>query len=119
MSSRGRGKFGCLVQIVVVAVLAYYGFDWGQAYYKYWSLREEMRSQAGLAAGVDDATSHRRILAKIDALDLPDQAKSNISIRRRTRPREIVITTSYVVQLRLPFRDPLERTLNLEARQPL
>ena len=118
-SRSGKSKLGCLFQLVLIAGVAYYGFDWGKAYFKYWSLRETMRSQAGMASGIDDATIHRRILVKIDALALPNEAKSNIRIRRRNRPREIVISTSYVVALRIPFREPIERTLNPEARYPL
>ena len=115
----GKSRLGCLFQLVLFAGVGYYGFDWGKVYFKYWSIREAMRSQASMASGRDDATIHRRILVKIDNLGLPAEAKSNIRIRRRNRPREIVISTSYVVTLRIPFREPLERTLNPEARQPL
>ena len=120
MVSRARNsKLGCLVQAVLFAVVAYYGFDWATVYYRFWSLEQEMHSQADLAAGLDDATIRRRILLRITALHLPDDAKSNISIRRRTRPREIIISTSYVARFKIPFRDPLERTLNPTARQAL
>jgi len=78
-----------------------------------------MHSQADLAAGLDDATIRRRILLKITALHLPNEAKSNLSIRRSARPREIIIATSYVAQFRIPLRPPLERTLNPTARQAL
>jgi hypothetical protein len=115
----GKVKLGCLFQIVLIAGLAYYGSDWGKAYYKYWSVKEAMRSQAIQATGIDDATIHRRILVKIEALGLPAEAKSNIRINRQNRPREIVISTSYVVFLRIPFRGPLERTLNPKARYAL
>lgn len=115
----GKSKLGCLLQIVLVAGVVYYGFDWGKTYFKFWSLREEMRSQAALATSIDNAVIHRRILAKIDALGLPAGAKSNIRIRRTNRPREILISTSYVVFFRVPFIASIERTLNPEARQPL
>jgi len=118
--SRGkRAKLGCLLQVVAVVVIGYYGLDWGMVYYRFWTLEQEMHSQADLAAGIDDATIHRRILVKIDKLNLPDDARRNIRIRRRNRPREIVISTSYVAQLKIPFRPPLERTLNPSARQAL
>lgn len=120
MVSRGkRAKLGCLLQVVAVVVIGYYGLDWGMVYYRFWTLEQEMHSQADLAAGIDDATIHRRILVKIDKLNLPDDARRNIRIRRRNRPREIVISTSYVAQLKIPFRPPLERTLNPSARQAL
>ena len=115
----GKVKLGCLLQLVLVAGVGYYGFDWVTVYYKYWSFGQVMESQADLAAGIDDATIHRRLLVKIDALGLPDEAKRNIRIRRRDRPREIVISSSYVVQLQVPFRAPIERTLNPSARQAL
>ena len=114
-----KSKLGCLVQLVLFVIVAYYGFDWGMVYYRYWSLEQEMQSQADLAAGIDDATIRRRIVLRITALHLPDQAKSNIQIRRPARPREITISTSYVAQFKIPFRPPLERTLNPTARRAL
>jgi hypothetical protein len=119
VSRAQKSKFGCLVQVVLLAAVAYYGFDWGMVYYRFWSLEQEMHSQADLAAGIDDGTIRRRLVLRITALRLPDQAKSNIQIRRRSRPREITISTSYVAQLKIPFRPPLERTLNPTARQAL
>ncbi len=118
-SRSGKSKLGCLFQLVLIVGVAYYGADWTKTYYKYWSLKEVMRSQAIRATGIDDATIHRRILVKIDQLSLPNDARSNIKIRRMNRPREIVISTSYVVFLRIPFRAPWERTVSPEARYPL
>ncbi len=120
MVSRARkSKLGCLVQAVLFAVVAYYGFDWVTVYFRYWSIEQEMHSQADLAAGLDNATIRRRITLRITALHLPNEAGSNLRITRRTRPRDITISTSYTAQFKIPFRPPFERTLNPTARQAL
>ncbi len=117
LGRRGVGRRGCLVWIVLVAAVGYWGYPIGVAYYKYWNLRSEMKVQARLAPGVDDASIQRRILRKVEELGLPDEAR-RITVRRTARPREIVIRTQYEVTIVLPF---YTRTLTLEpeARQPL
>jgi len=114
-----KSKLGCLVQAVVFVVVAYYGFDWIKVYYRFWSVEQEMHAQADLAAGLDNATIRQRLRLRITALHLPNEAFSNLRINRRVRPRDITISTSYTAQFKIPFRPPLERTLNPTARQAL
>ncbi len=115
----GKTRRGCLFTILVAAFAAYYGADWGQQYIKYWRLKEEMFTQATMAAGIDDATIQRRVVRKVDELQIPAEAKRNLRIRRRARPREIVITTTYDVPLKRPFMGPLIWTFRPAARQAL
>jgi hypothetical protein len=113
----GKSRAGCLLTLLVVILVTYYGFGIGQVYYRYWRLKDEMRTQARLAPGIDDDTIRRRLQHKVEELELPEEAR-RLRIRRTARPREINITTTYQDTLNLPFyRYPL--TLTIEARQPL
>ncbi len=115
----GKARLGALMVLLLVVVGVYYGLDWGQAYFRYWSLQEAMQSNASLATGLDDTTIRRRLLRKIDELGLPEEAKKNMRIRRHSRPNEIVITSSYVIELPLPFVQPYIFTFKPEAKYRL
>lgn len=113
----GKSRAGCLLTLLIMIVVGYYGFGIGEVYYKYWRLKDEMRAQARLAPGIDDDTIRRRLQRKVEELELPEEAR-RLRIRRTARPREITITTTYQDTLELPFyRYPVN--LTLEAKQPL
>jgi hypothetical protein len=86
--------------------------------FKTWQLKKEMKSQAGFARSIDDAAIRRRLVRKIESLELPTAARSNVAIRRILSPREIIITTEYEITYVLPFFTKVD-TLNLEVRSPL
>jgi hypothetical protein len=99
---RGKTRIGCLLSLLVFAVVVYYGVGVGGVYLQYWRLLDDMHSQANYAPNIDDATILRRLRSTVEELKLPPEAR-NITIRRTTRPREIVIRTEYKRALRLPF----------------
>ena len=115
----GKARTGCLFTLLVVAALGYYGKDWGPSYFDKWSLKQEIKSLARSAAGLDDGSIHRRLAKKIDDLALPIEAKDNIRIRRTSRPREIEISTSYRIQLPRPFLGPYTWEIELVVRHQL
>jgi len=118
MSNRGRARLGCLLFLLILAVAGYYSVDAGSIVIKRWRLADEMRAQAGFAPSIDDAAIRRRLYRRIESLDLPDEARSNLRIRRTIRPREIVISTSYAVTWVLPFAT-IPDTLEIEHRGPI
>ncbi len=113
----GGSKKGCLFTLLLLALVSYYGVGIGGHYVRYFRLLDEMRTQARLAVNVDNATIQRRLLGKIEELDLPSEAR-RLSIRRTARPRQIVIRTSYPVSFELPFYVHVH-TFNPEAKAPL
>ena len=116
-AQRGLGRLGCLVWLLVIVSVLYYGLPIGRVVFKDGILRAEMRTQARLAPSIDDATIRRRLLRKIEELQLPNESR-RLTIRRTSRPREILIRTSYEVTFVLPFYSfPL--TFRPEARLPL
>lgn len=114
----GRSRKGCLFSLLLLAFVAYYGVNFGVHYYQYWQLKDAMTAEAARAAGRTDDVIRRRLVAKIDELGLPDDARSSLTIRRSTRPREIRIEASYPVVLELPFYSYVH-TFRPRARQPL
>ena len=114
---RGMSRLGCLFTLMLLVTAGYYGMNIGSEYLRYWRLLHEMKTNARLAAGLNDQIILRRVLAKIDELGLPEEARK-VTIRRTTRPREIKISTSYDVVLEVPFIT-YTITLKPEARQPL
>lgn len=99
---RGSSLTGCVVWLVVCAIVAYYGFHIGQRYWVFYQLQDEMQSQARLAPGLNDATIRRRVMAKVDELGLPIQPK-DLKIQRGGRPARIVIEAEYTDSLSLPL----------------
>ena len=91
---RGATSMGCLVSLLVVVAVLYYGVNIGELYFRYYRLLDEMQSQAQLAPSLDDGTIRRRIQAAAQDIGLPPEAQQ-IKIVRRASPREIVIEALY------------------------
>jgi hypothetical protein len=108
-----RGLFTLLLSVVAI----YYGTGAVTLYYRYWRMKTEMRTQARLAPGLDDDVIRRRLVIRAEQLGLPEQANRFV-IRRRVRPPEIVISTSWQETLELPFTAQVI-TMRPEARAPL
>jgi hypothetical protein len=114
---RGKIKLGCLLTLAMLAAAVYLTIANVRTYIDYWAMKDEMRVQAQFANNLDDASIRRRLRAKADELQLPAEAR-RITIRRRTRPREIVIATEWQVSIKLLVTSvPL--TFSPEVRQQL
>jgi hypothetical protein len=113
----GKVKWGCLVSLALVAIAVYYGVPIGKTYVQYYQMKDEMKVQANFAVNIDDDTIRRRLRAKAEELGLPVEA-GRVSILRRSRPREVVISTSWPDTLALPlYRLPV--TFKPEVRAGL
>ncbi len=109
-NQRGVSRVGCLVFVLLVVAVAYFGVPLAGMYIRYYRFENEMQTQARFAPSIDDDTIRRRLLQKIDELGLPVEAR-RIRIRRITRPREIRIATSWDETIALPF---MTRVITLE-----
>lgn len=117
---RGRtGKLpvGFLVTLAVVAAGVYYAIRPARGYVKYYMMKDEMRVQVRFASNQTDDDIRRRLRTKAGELGLPASAQ-RISIRRRGRPREITVTTSWPDTIFLPFY-AIPITYRPAARAPL
>jgi len=102
-SRRGASSSGCLLSLLILVAVLYYGVNIGEVYFRYYRLLDEMQTETRIASGLDDGTIRRRIQAAIEEIGLPQEAGSNLVIRRTAAPREIVIETRYGESVSLPF----------------
>jgi hypothetical protein len=102
-SRRGASSSGCLLSLLILVAALYYGVNIGEVYFRYYRLLDEMETQAGLAAGLDDGTIIHRLESAVDDIGLPAQASQYLVVRRTAMPREIVIETRYNESVSLPL----------------
>ena len=100
---RGASTLGCLLSLLVLVAVLYYGVNIGEVYFRYYRILDEMQSQARLASALDNGTIQRRIGAAIQDIGLPDDAASNLEITRSASPRQITIETDYSETVNLPL----------------
>lgn len=99
---RGSSSTGCLLTLLVFSLVAYYGINVGEVYWRYYQYQDEMRSQARLAPSLTDGVIRRRLLLTVDRLGLPSEAQ-RIQITRTARPRQITIESAYAEEVHLPL----------------
>ncbi len=99
---RGASAAGCLVSLVLFAVVCYYGWHIGGVYWKFYQLQDAMTSQARLAPSLSDAVIQRRLAESADEILLPDKPL-RFKIKRSPRPSKITIDTEYTDSVSLPF----------------
>lgn len=97
---RGASRLGCLVSLLLVATVAYFGFNIGEVYLRFYRLKDAMVQQARFAHNRDDNTIRLRMAAVADSLGLPDEA-GRIIIRREAS--RIILSTVYTERVELPL----------------
>ncbi len=100
---RGATRAGCLFLVLILVAVVYFGNPIGSMYYRYYRMENEMRTQARFAPSIDDGAIRRRLLQTMEDLGLPLEARGRLRISRTSRPREIVISTSWEETIVLPF----------------
>ena len=98
---RGGGTLGCLIALLVVAVVLYYGLDLGRIYWSYYRLKDEMETSARFASGQTDDQIMRHLGGIVQDLGLPPEAR-RFTIRRTGN--RVIIRSQYLVELDLPFQ---------------
>jgi hypothetical protein len=116
-SRRGRLPIGFLVTLAVVALVSIGGIAPARGYLRYYRMKEAMQAQAGLASSAGDGEIRHRLRLKAAELGLPPDAQ-RITIRRRGRPREITVSTTWTDTVGLVvYSFPI--TYRPEVRAPL
>lgn len=98
VARHGRASVGCLFVLLLIVSGAYFGYEFLDAYYRYYTLRDAMTQEARFAENRSDLMVRRRIRAKADSLGVPDEAVFRV---RRNR-NGIAIWTEYTEVVRLP-----------------
>lgn len=97
---RGASRIGCLIGLLLIVTVVYFGANIGEVYLRMYRLRDAMAQEARFAEGRDDDAIRMRLRATADSLGLPDEA-GRFQIRRSAN--RITISTSYVELVELPL----------------
>jgi hypothetical protein len=101
---RGAGRLGCLVSLLIAVAIAYFGFNIGEVYLRFFRMRDAMVQEVRFADIRTDADIRTRLAAAADSIGLPDEA-SRVRIRREARRVIISTTWSELVELPLFVRE--------------
>lgn len=96
----GASTLGCLIPLLLVAVVAYFGFPAGEAYFRFYQYKDAMGNEARFASTQTDQHITTRLVALADSMHMPPGAEL-ISIERTTTT--ITISADYEEVIRLPF----------------
>ena len=100
VTPRGASRLGCLVSVLLAVTIAYFGFNIGEVYVRFYRLRDAMAQEARFAHNRDDNAIRLRLAALVDSLGLPDDAGRIIINRDATR---IIIKSIYSEHVELPL----------------
>ena len=98
-SRQGVSKLGCLLQILIVVAIGYFGYQAGEVFWKNYVYQDAMRQQVRFAGRKDNSQIIRELRAKADSLGLPEGAQA---VRVRRVQRFIAIEAEYYNTLELP-----------------
>jgi len=102
-SRRGAASLGCLVVLLLVSLAAFFGWEYGEMYYRNYAYQDAMQQAVRFAGRYDDRGIKARLRAKADSLDLPLEAKV-VFVRRARLPRRFIeIGAEYVDTVRTPL----------------
>ena len=107
VARRAASTLGCLIPLLILAVVIYFAIDFGTAYFRYYQFKDAMRQEAGFSYEHTDAQITKHLAALADTLELPVDA-SLITILRSTS--NVSISSDYDEVIRLPFKQ--ERVLH-------
>jgi len=99
-SRRGASRLGCLLQIAIVAGLAYVGLLAGQDALNYYRFKDAMKNEARFASVRSDTEIKNRLRAFTDSVDLPPSAKEINVVRE---DNVIRIWSAYDEEFKLPM----------------
>jgi hypothetical protein len=100
VNRRGVSRLGCLVPLLILAVVAYFGVDAAEAYFDFYRYKDAMGQEARFASTQTDQYITTRLAALADSLELPAGAEL---VRIERGPTMVTISADYDVVIRLPF----------------
>ena len=99
-SRRGASSIGCLVSLLIIAAVIYFGVNIGEAYWRFYEYQDDMRQEVRFASHAANDAILGRLRAAADSLGLPEAA-GNVSIRRTQTL--ISIESEYYERVELPL----------------
>jgi hypothetical protein len=100
VNRRGASSLGCLIPLLILAVVAYFATPAGEAYFNFYRYKDAMGQEARFASTQSDQHITSRLAALADSLHLPPGAEL-VTIQRG--PTMITISADYDEVIRLPL----------------
>ena len=101
VNRRGASRLGCLIVLLVLALVAYVAVDFGEAYFRFYQFKDAMGQEARFATTKTDDQITLRLAALADTLQLAPGAEL-ISIQRGQTT--ISISSDYDEVIKLPLK---------------
>ena len=101
VARRGATNLGCLIPLLIVAIVVYFAIDFGQVYFRAYQFKDAMTSEANFASTLTDEAITRRLVALADSLQLPPGAELITIVRS---PTSITISSDYDEIVQLPMK---------------
>lgn len=95
----GRGALGCLLTLLLLSVVIYFGVNIGEVYFKFYQYQDAMRQEVRFAQHNSDALILRHLRDQADSLGLPEAA-GEVSLQRDGR--HIEMESEYYEHVELP-----------------
>jgi len=96
----GRTNFGCLVSLLLVVTVIYFGVNVGEPYLRYYRFLDGMKQEARFSARFTDDQIQTRLAALADSLGLPEAAGR---VRVRRAANHISLSSSYYERVEMPL----------------
>ena len=96
----GRSSLGCLVTLLILAAIGYFGVNIGEVYLRFFQYQDAMKQEVRFAAHNSDAIILRHLRAQVDSLGLPESA-GEVSLQRDGHTIEI--ESEYYEHIELPL----------------
>lgn len=106
----GMTKMGCLMILLIMTAVVYFGIPAGEAYWRYLEYRDAMRQEVRFRSDLPDEQLRVRLKLIADSLGLPPAA-SKVSIKRQNRV--ITIESHYDELIDFPLK---KREIHFEPR---
>jgi hypothetical protein len=96
----GKGSLGCLLTLLIIAAIGYFGVNAGEVYVRFYQFQDAMKQEVRFAAHNPDAVILRHLRAQVDSLGLPESA-GEVNLQRDGR--HIEIESEYYEHIELPL----------------
>jgi hypothetical protein len=106
----GMTKLGCLVILLIMAAVVYFGIPVGEAYWRYLQYKDAMRQEVRFRSDLPDEQLKVRLKLIADSLGLPEDA-GKVKIKRENRV--ITIEAHYEEFFDIPLK---RREIHFEPR---
>lgn len=114
ITRRGTSSLGCLVTLLFIAAVSYFGLNVAEVYWRYYQFRDDIQQEARFGQRSRTDSISYRLRASADSLGLPEAA-GHVIIRRWDN--RISIESDYYERVEVPgFVQELHFHPRAEAR---